>query len=247
MSYNVLVSKWNETRFANVISDVLAQMPDCVGFQEVSGADNAGNWMQKLQDGLGQYYAWVGEQRGDGGQANRGEYSCIFYRKDLYTLKETSTKWLTDTPDVISKYDETEYYRIVTWARLERKSDGKEFVHVNTHFAHERDYIASTKQAEVLVQLINDKFKDIPIFLTGDFNCTAGDPPYQVIERSFADSRYDAPQAEPTAPTNSGGRIIDLIFTKGEMYLLKHDVINDRKYQEGVTSDHYPVILKCIL
>lgn len=247
MTYNVLCDKVSSVRYQNVISDVLAQMPDSVGFQEVTGADNSGNWMQHLKDGLGEYYECVGEQRGDGGKANRGEYSCIFYRKDLYTLKDSGTKWLSDTPDVISKYDESAYHRIMTWARLERKSDGAEFVHVNTHLAHESDDIAATKQAKVLVDLVSEKFKNIPVLITGDFNTDTGDKPYNEIVKAYIDAKTVAPATESTGTFKNTGIEMDIVFINDMIYAMKYDVIKDRVYQDGVTSDHYPVILKYII
>ncbi len=248
MTYNVLCDRVNSVRYENVISDVLAHMPDSVGFQEVTGADNSGNWMQHLKDGLGEHYAWVGAQRGDGGNANRGEYSCIFYRKDLYTLKDSGTKWLSETPDVISKYDESGYNRIMTWAKLERKSDGKQFVHVNTHLAHEDDDIAATKQAKVLVDLVTKNFKNLPVLITGDFNTDVGDKPYKEINAAFEDSKFIAPDSEESVATFKNGKSrLDIIFINDMVYAMKYDVITTRPYQENVTSDHYPVILKCVI
>lgn len=247
MTYNVLCDKVNSVRYQNVISDVLKQMPDSVGFQEVTGADNSTNWMQHLKDGLGDTYACVGVQRGDGGNANRGEYSCIFYRKDLYTLKDSGTKWLSDTPDVISKYDESGYHRIMTWAKLERKSDGAQFVHVNTHLAHEGDDIAATKQAKVLVNLVSEMFKNIPVLITGDFNSDTGDKPYNAIVEKYIDSKKVAPTTESTGTFKNTEIEMDIIFINDMVYAMKYDVIKDRAYAEGVTSDHYPVMLKYLI
>ncbi len=255
MTYNVLCDQLGSgtTRYDNVMSDVLSRMPDSVGFQEVTGSDHSGNWMQHLKDGLGQYYDCVGAQRGDGQsggveKASRGEYSCIFYRKDLYTLKDSGTKWLSDTPDVISKYSESGYNRVMTWAKLERKSDGKVFVHVNTHLAHESDDIAATKQAKVLVNIINEKFKDVPILITGDFNTEVGDKPYKEINAFFGDSKFIAPETESSTGTfkNTNAQP-DIIFINDKICAMKYDVIKDRAYQQSVTSDHYPVTLKYII
>lgn len=243
MTYNVLTGTASETRYNNVVSDVLSKMPDSVGFQEVSS-----NWMTELQERLGEHYAWVGVPRGDGGNASRGEYSCIFYRKALYTLKDSGTKWLSDTPDQISKYDESGYHRIMTWAKLERKSDGKVFVHVNTHLAHEGNDIAATKQAKVLVKLIDQKFSGLPVVLTGDFNTDVGDLPYKTIAAEFTDSKFSAIESEPNTPTFKDERSrLDIVFINDMIYAMKYDVINDRKYKDGETSDHYPVILKYLM
>ena len=243
MTYNVLTGTPNETRRNNLVSDVLSKMPDSVGFQEVSAS-----WMTVLQERLGEHYAWVGVPRGDGGNAGRGEYSCIFYRKALYTLKDSGTKWLSDTPDEISKYEESGYHRIMTWAKLERKSDGKVFVHVNTHLAHEGNDIAATKQAKVLVKLINQQFSGLPIVLTGDFNTDVGDLPYKTIAAEFTDSKFSAPESEPNVPTFKDEKSrLDIVFINDMIYATKYDVINNRKYKEGETSDHYPVILKYLI
>ena len=76
-----------------------------------------------------------------------GEYSAIFYRTDKFDLIESGTKWLSPTPDEPCSYYvykdpdtgvtyRANFPRIMTYAVLERKTDGARFIYVNTHLDH---------------------------------------------------------------------------------------------------------------
>jgi hypothetical protein len=106
MSFNVWVSGKTEERNERVISMVVNYLPDTVGFQEVDP-----KWLTTLKAGLSELYAYVGEGRNGG---NNGEYNPIFYKKDIFNLIDSGTKWLSDTPDRVSKYDESSLNRIYT-------------------------------------------------------------------------------------------------------------------------------------
>ena len=54
----------------------------------------------------------------------------------------------------------------MTYAKLQRKSDEKVFVHINTHLDHKR---GQAKQAKVLLDIAS-QFADLPLIIPGDFN-----------------------------------------------------------------------------
>lgn len=235
MTYNVFYKGVSGTRVKNVISDILSNMPDSIGFQEVTST-----WLDKLKKELGQYYDWVGEPRSSG-----SEYNCVFYRKDLYKLLDSGTKWLSNTPDKKSKLSGSTMNRIMTYAKLQRKSDGKVYVHVNTHLEH-NNIPVSTEQAKILINLVNKYFKNDTVLLTGDFNSQTGNGPWIEITKVFEDSKLVAPENEANMSTK-GSSHIDMIFVKGSTYPMKHDILKDRGYIEGETSDHFAVLLKTII
>lgn len=232
MSFNILTTKPDDTRFAAVVERITKVMPDTVGLQEVSPY-----WMSKLKPELAKHgYECIGVDRnGDG----TGEYSCIFYLKDKFTLKESGTKWLSDTPDVFSKYDESSYPRIFTYAKLQRKSDGGVFVHVNTHLDHKGGML---KQAKVLAAFA-DSLGNIPIIFTGDFNSEPTSSAYkEIVNSGYADLSRLAEDSN-IVPTFYSGTTIDFFFGNELVFPAKYHVDNEG-FSGKFPSDHYPITLK---
>ena len=92
----------------------------------------------KMQiDGILSEGSWdyTGVAREDG--VEKGEYSCIIYRKDRFICHGSKTFWLSETPDVAgSRSWETACTRICTWATFTDKKTGIDFTHFNTHLDH---------------------------------------------------------------------------------------------------------------
>jgi len=240
MSFNVWVSQKNATRDARVIQMINNYAPDVLGVQEASPT-----WMNTLKSNL-KAYACVGLGR-DGG--SKGEHSAVFYLKDKFTLVEQGTKWLSDTPDVVSKYSESSLNRIYSYAVLKRNSDGKIFVHVNTHFDHTSD-TARAKQAAALIKGVAELNAKYPVFMTGDFNTTKGTSAYStIINGGFVNSSEIAgvKQGDGTFHGNSGkNSIIDFCFvSEGEFSVSKYRVC-DEKINGDYASDHHPVYVEII-
>lgn len=239
MSFNVWVSGRTAEREDRVVQMVLNYMPDVVGFQETSAA-----WMSVLIQRLGNVYAYVGEGR-EGGTS--GEYNPIFYRKDKFELLESGTKWLSDTPDSVSKYSESAYHRIFTYAKLRRLSDGMEFLHINTHLDHPGGASAvREKQAKVIVKFMSQNI-GVPMILTGDFNCTSGTAEYRTIVNGGVVSSSDIAGQKKVGATfhdyGSDGRIIDFIFVAPSNIYVKWYGVCDDKINGNYASDHHPVCI----
>lgn len=238
MSFNLKVASKTAERDARVIKIIKDYLPDVLGVQEASPA-----WMSTLRSNLSAY-AYVGLGR-DGGSS--GEHSAIFYLKEKFTLVEQGTKWLSDTPDVVSKYSESSLNRIYTYAVLKRNSDGKIFVHVNTHLDHTSD-AARAKQAQALIKGISELTKKYPTILTGDFNATADTTPIKTILAAnfnnssvIADKKHGSGTFHGYSGKNS---IIDFCFvTKGNVSVQNYRVC-DEKIAGDYPSDHYPVYLE---
>ncbi len=225
MSFNVFVSYADAARKQRVIDTILENTPSVFGVQEASV-----DWMNTLKKGLGDVYTAVGEGR-DGG--NKGEYSAIFYRTDKFTLIESGTKWLSDTPDIMaSKLIDANFPRIMTYAVLERKNDGARFIYVNTHLDHNgKNSVEIAEQVrqwqiEILLAQIEDlrtKFGNLPTVVTGDFNVTPEATAYTtMIGAGFLDSSHVAKEGEikPTYNDRNDsyeGAIIDYIFVSPEL------------------------------
>jgi endonuclease/exonuclease/phosphatase family metal-dependent hydrolase len=239
MSFNVWVGGKTAERNERVLTMVRNYFPDTVGFQEVDPV-----WLAVLRDGLKDQYAYVGEGRNGG---NSGEYNPIFYKKELFNLIDSGTKWLSATPDVVSKYSESSLNRIYTYALLERKSDGKRIMVVNTHFDH-TSAEARDLQAKVLVNYLK-KVTDYPVVLTGDFNCTNTSSAYSTIIKGGVSNAYDmADKRENNSATftnyGSSNKIIDFVFVSPSDVAVTFYKVCDEKINNDFPSDHHPVFIK---
>ena len=235
MSFNVFVSQFNTARAQRVTDTILENMPSVFGVQEAND-----NWMSTLKGKLGEFYSSVGVGR----DANlKGEYSAIFYRTDKFDLIESGTKWLSNTPDEAGSYytytdpDTGSSYRancprILTYAVLERKSDGVQFLYVNTHLDHDGSNGSAIGekirqgQIEILIaqiEQISSQLGDLPTIVTGDFNVTSKASAYTTMTANgFIDASRVAWAGE-VLPTYNGmndsyvGEIIDYIFVSPEL------------------------------
>ena len=131
MSYNIQTGNASKVtpRVASVVKHITDFDADVIGTQEVNYI-----WLDELQKiGFFDTYTRVGEAREGDKRAAGNESSCIFFKTDKFNLIDSGTYWLSETPEQISKLADCDYYRIMTFALLERKSDGVRFLHVNTH------------------------------------------------------------------------------------------------------------------
>ncbi len=173
MSFNVQTENGTSVRFdirADMLRDLLDQyQPDVVGLQEVTPT-----WRTAMDSYIfNDSYTGVGVARTT--NASLGlEQSCIFYRSDKFDLVDSGTFWLSDTPDVVgSTYADSQYPRICTYVRLKDKTTGYEFLHMNTHLAHESGQTGRdvrVKQVSVLLNKLHELGADLPVVITGDFN-----------------------------------------------------------------------------
>lgn len=239
MSFNVWVSGKTAERNERVLTMCLKYLPDTIGFQEVDPV-----WLATLNAGLRDQYAFVGEGRNGGAS---GEYNPIFYKKDVFDLIDSGTRWLSDTPNVVSKVEESSLNRIYTFALLQRKSDGKKIMVVNTHFDH-TSAEAREKQAKVLVEYLKT-ITDYPIVLTGDFNCVASSSAYSTIVSSVvSDSAGIADKKLNNAATftnyGSSNKIIDFVFVSPKSIGVTTYQVCNEKINGDFPSDHHPVLIE---
>lgn len=238
MSYNVYTSSPDRNRVKKVVNNIKSFDPDIIGVQELN---HSWTVILNMVSDLLDVYAMVGKPRLDpADKSNNNEYSAILYKKDMFELIDTNTFWLSDTPDKVSKFESTEYYRIMTYAVLERKSDGFRFIHFNTHLA--TDSASRHKQIEILLSLagtVLEKHGELPLYFTGDFNMSQSDAGYKsMLGWMLEDTRTLSPTANHES--TCGSSIIDYCFvSKGDFTVEEFDVGHGL---EG--SDHYPVYVK---
>lgn len=250
MSFNLMAgsqSNPESKRLDAVVETILKYRPAVVGVQEATDT-----WIALLNQRLGNIYTIVG----DGRNETRGdEHSAILYLTAEFDCLESGTKWLSDTPDVPgSKFAESHYTRIMTYVHLSRKSDGQEFLHVNTHLDYgttDAEEAVKVAQIEVLFSEI-EKFSNLPTIITGDFNATVDSPVYNRIQQkeyhNFGAERLEtSPTYHGLMGTTGEPSHIDFILHNGQIYNdyylmdMCYRICNERVDNENV-SDHYPIL-----
>lgn len=250
MSFNLMAgsqSNPESKRIDAVVETILKYRPAVVGVQEATDT-----WIALLNQRLGDIYTIVG----DGRNETRGdEHSAILYLTAEFDCIESGTKWLSDTPDVPgSKFADSHYTRIMTYVHLSRKSDGKEFLHVNTHLDYgttDAEEAVKVAQIEVLFGEI-EKFSYLPTVITGDFNATVDSPVYNRIQQKgyhnyCAEFFETSPTYHGLMGTTGEPSHIDFILNNGRIYNdyyladMYYRICNERVDNENV-SDHYPIL-----
>ncbi len=214
---------------------------ELIGFQEVLRT--------QLDDLLADpSYGHAGAGRDDG--ANAGEFSPIFFLKERFTLLDSGTFWLSETPEKVSYgWDAQKYHRICTWVRLQDKHSGKVLRVWNTHFYHEA-VEARRNSAKLLLARVTEAAKEGgPVILMGDLNSTPDSEPYRILVSGLKDTRQLS-QLPPYGPvgTFNGFKYevpavdrIDHIFVGEGVSVLRHGTLSDA-VDLHYPSDHFPVV-----
>ncbi|ORZ05433.1 Endonuclease/exonuclease/phosphatase [Absidia repens] len=166
---------WAIRKF-KVADTILFYQPDIVGLQEP-----VYHQVVDLHILVGDDYDWIGVGREDGKQ--EGEYTAILYKKDLFTVLDWKTLWLSDTPEEVgSKGWGAKHPRTATIARFKANaSNGEEFSVINTHFDHVSEDARKASATLILQQAIQELDTTVPVILLGDFNSTEDEAAYQEL------------------------------------------------------------------
>lgn len=223
-----------------LVAETIQKMnPDLLGLQEAFRYQ-----INDLQKSLPDY-AWLGVGRDDG--KNAGEFSPIFYHKEKFEILESGTFWLSDTPEVPRSITwGNTCTRVCTWAKMKRKSSGKELVLFNTHWDH-RGQESRVKSADLILKWVK-KHPESKVILMGDFNATETNPAIMKLTTAgFTNCYLSLHQAEKNRGTHhpwtgkgSSAGTIDHIFvspqpTIQEAWIERHH--NGSQWP----SDHFPV------
>ena len=230
--------------------------PDSIGVQECRGG-----WISLLKRNfLAKGYARVGVDAGGGQDASNGYFATyILYKEDKFNLVDSGTFWLSQTPDVPSKYGPTvDTNRTCTWALLEDKVTGFRYVHMNCHLDW-MDMSVNQIQVEMIREQI-ERFEAMgyPVFAGGDYNCDEGtDSYYKMLDSDVVDdSKKIAEKANDIATYPSYGeydvydpkeRPIDYFFVTKEHMTVKEYRVVDEKPDGKYISDHFPVFVHALV
>jgi endonuclease/exonuclease/phosphatase family metal-dependent hydrolase len=230
LDYNVWMhTAGQEGRVQALLNYIEKLNPDLMGLQECTH-----EWMAFITEKFSAEYGIIGEGR-DGTHTSTDQFNPILYRKDKFTLIDSGTRWLSETPEVkYTKVPDSTYERIFTFAVLEEKATGKQFVFISTHFDHEG---GQADQASAMIAYIS-QFRNMPMLMCGDYNGSGVEK--IMIEHGYLSMETAAAEKVNPGNTYSGGNKIDFIFTNGKgITATYYEVDNDNG-----NSDHYPLIAK---
>ena len=221
------------------------EAPDLLGMQEVLVGQK-----RDLEQALPQF-AMVGAGRDDG--RDKGEFSPIAYRRDRFTVVDSGTIWLSETPSRPSKSWDAAYPRIATWVMLRDRQSGRTLRVVNTHFDHV-GVVARHQSAALLSSwLAEGNWARLPTILMGDLNSPPDGSAYRLLAASPAIGLRDArlvSRAPPYGPPGTFNAFkidanpaapIDHIFLSGRFAVEPYSVVTQH-WGGRLPSDHYRVL-----
>ena len=232
-----------DERYPRFASLVAQYKPDLIGTQETTS-----RWNFILEKTFsGEFEIFKGYSR-DGQNADTGEYGTILYRKDRFEFIKGDTFWLSDKPEIKSKFEDSSHYRICTYVILKDKLSGVEFMFCNVHLS---GGTSAEKQIKVMTTYLKDEMEKYPTFLTGDFNANPSSATYAhlktVMEDTYVTANDNKAPIDYTAHdygalTNK--HRIDMCWYKGKNVACREYYTITDSYG-GYVSDHYAVMGVC--
>lgn len=246
MSYNIKYANENDGmnswshRKDWITDQIQFYEPDILGVQEAVKSQ-----LDHFTDEIEGYKVLGAGREGE----DKGEFSAVLYKHEMFEVLKTDTFWLSDTPGEVSKGWDADYNRICTYALLKNKETGEKFYVFNTHFDHVGD-VARLESSKLIIQKIKDfNKKEFPVFLMGDFNLEPETEGIGIILDFLKDSKEEAEFTFGPSGTFNGynfsepvTRRIDYIFVNDEVEVKKYAVLSDSK-DLRYPSDHFPVLI----
>ena len=266
MSFNVRGSfrdqgtpnAWPERAALNV-ETIRRNVPDVIGFQELQ----SGN-LKAYREGLPRYDHVPGPEYGN---EARPSFNAIFFDGERLRLLDAGGFWLSEAPERYSASWGSRVVRSANWAYFGFFETGLSLLHLNTHLDHVSSAARREGSSLILrkVAELSDHYgEDMPVVVTGDFNCRPGTPTYRnFMEDGFVDTYLVAGNEEGTdahtfhgfrgsrykdARPGLGPRRIDWILLKDPGQRLRagrHSIVRDHD-GERYPSDHYPVLTELV-
>lgn len=202
MTFNVLCSfcddtyePW-DTRVAYIADTVTRHDPDLIGFQEFLTGDEV-QQVASLAPGYGAIYlidpdAPLFEEYAD---------ALVFYRTSKYELLAKGHYFLSETPDDYwtPGWAGGQLWRLVTWAHLKQRADGREFFFATTHV----DNNAPNQQmsAPVILERTEPWAAKMPSLVVGDFNSNPSTEAYRILTEGATPGGFKLSDTHDAAET----------------------------------------------
>jgi len=216
---------WNQ-RLPHLREIVADYSPDLIGFQELAGSRDIAELNPDPTLYEAKYYEFGPWDYAD---------AALLFRKDRFECLESGQFWLNPKPDLPMGFawEPLSLPRYVNWVHLRQKSNGFEFLYMNTHF-FDNDGPNKEASATLVHETFASHAEHLPIILTGDFNTQYDTDRYHHLqfglngtEAVFVNAADLVPQREeisavvgatasqPGAPLPNLANIIDHIFLAG--------------------------------
>jgi endonuclease/exonuclease/phosphatase family metal-dependent hydrolase len=134
--------------------------PDLIGFQEFGVTTHSPGMWSRMPHMV--YYMGI--------PANDIYMNPIGWNKFRFDFRAHDTQWLSESPRIRSEGWEGAERAFSMIMFQDNENEGRPFLHLNTHLDNKSETarVEGTKQIlEVLTE-----YRDIPIIVTGDFNCS---------------------------------------------------------------------------
>ena len=229
-------------RFAAYMNAVL---PDFIGTQEMNS-----EWLEKLGELMPDYESY-GVIRGGDDNEKKSEMNAVFWLKDKYTLVDSGTFWLSETPEKESRYSGAGCNRICTWVLLQNNNTAEQYLHMNTHLDNVSEEAQEYGANVILTEerKLTAEYPDAAVILTGDFNQTRAMSAHNAVSAVLNDSLSAADSSDIKGTYQEWGEQenaepIDFIFSSDALNAVNYCVLDD--ISNGYVSDHYGVYTEFI-
>ncbi len=261
MTFNI---HGNDPEWASLHADLTLGVirrysPDIIGLQEVV-VSNMDFYRQHLIDYEYEFGQQYGEEEDPG-------YSSILWKKARFELVESGKFWFSRTPDLCSSDWGVPYPMGATWVRLQDTLTGTQLLHLNTQFEDGAWGEQSREESsKLIVERLAHLAPDIPVIMTGDFNCNPWSAAYNhFMANGFTDTYRAAGNADTAGSSTYHGYAgqeyfslewgaelfwrVDWILTRDGMQRLQTSsctIVRDAT-PPLYPSDHYPVVSEVVV
>jgi len=179
LNYNIRYNSCNTENVDKIMGLIRENDIDIIGLQEAKS-----DWINAFKYNLTDYSSIVTYR--SGGVAD--EANPIFYKSSKYTLIESGTFWLSETPEEISIGWDATMRRICTWVVLEDNSTHDQVIVLNSQFDADGAE-ARAQGAKLICSFI--KQKGLPAVFTGDIESPKGSSAFSSLEAGSLSSVLD--------------------------------------------------------
>jgi endonuclease/exonuclease/phosphatase family metal-dependent hydrolase len=252
-------SEWATNHADMTLGVIRRYSPDLIGLQEVRTPN-----LEFYRKHLTEYDYELGLKY-DEGEAYG--HSSIFWKQARFDLIEAGQFWFSRTPDICSSDWGVPYPMGATWVRLQDKFTATQLLHLNTHFEDgSRGEQSREESSKLIVERIKHLAPNIPVIVTGDFNCNPWSAAYNLFQANgFTDTYRAAGNADTVDSSTYHGYAgqqyfalewgaelfwrVDWILTRpGTQHLQTSSCTIVRDAAPPLyPSDHYPVVSEVVV
>jgi endonuclease/exonuclease/phosphatase family metal-dependent hydrolase len=226
---------WN--RQPLIFNFIRQHTPDLVAFQEFLP-----DMLTDLKAHFDQTYHIYAVSRDE-----RGESIPVMIKKEIFEIIDQNTLWLSKTPRVPSKLENSAFPRVMSYSVLKDKKSGKKLLFINTHLDYQFEDVIF-EQAKLLHDEIDKllMMHQSAMILTGDFNQYPNQKAISYLSSNYQNIFNITRQLTNTFHgfhKNVGGLPIDYVFISPEVKVTSFN-IDQSTHGCLPLSDHYPLILE---